>query len=370
MISLRAKRLLTLIFIISEKSCIAPYSWDSRKCRPEVTTKKFKFVGWILCIFLSLFYYSFVAYQLLFARHQISIIVFLLGVNLLSIGVAFVVSQIAMFIHLRDLPWLLDQCFILEKEFKRFDNRFKLKRKSMERDQLSFFISAAMISFPLVLIAAFTFFVLNPKFIFLLSSVISLPENYNYVVSLTSAIYATFVLFVVVGNWFIWSFIYGTYAIAVNQILDNLLLRSGYRTCVTFYRKLKILEIYVNDVFSSLAFVAQVTVVVDIVSAIFIVITSSDILVTAMKVISGFIDILTMLIGLKVSAGLYEKSIVQLSLWTKTYRQFPMIRRIQRSLQPLYVSMCGLYFVDKGLTYTVLEIILRQSIDLLLMYRY
>ncbi|CAG7821562.1 unnamed protein product [Allacma fusca] len=217
MISSRAKKLLALILIISEKSCITPYSWDSRKWRPEVTGKKLRFVGWILSIFLSFFYYFFVTYQLLFARHQMSMIVFLLGINLVSIGVAFVMSQIAMFIHLRDLPWLQDQCFILEKEFKRFDSRFKLKRKSMERDQLSFFISAAIISFPLVLIAAFTFFVLNPKFPVLLSSVISLTEIYNYVVSLTSAICATFLLFVMVGNWFIWSFIYGTYAIAVTK---------------------------------------------------------------------------------------------------------------------------------------------------------
>ncbi|CAG7821895.1 unnamed protein product, partial [Allacma fusca] len=113
-----------------------------------------------------------------------------------------------------------------------------------------------------------------------------------------------------------------------------------------------------------------VAVLVEIVSAIFIIIRSSDIVVIVGKAITVFIDLQSMLIEMKVGAGLHEKSVEQLSIWTKTYRKFPMIRRIQRSLQPLRISVGGLYFVDKGLIYTVLEIILRQSIDLLLMYRH
>ncbi|CAG7733598.1 unnamed protein product [Allacma fusca] len=82
--------------------------------------------------------------------------------------------------------------------------------------------------------------------------------------------------------------------------------------------------------------------------------------------ISGLNFVQNLLILIKGSAALHDKSAELLSSKTKSYRRAPRISRIQRSLRPLYTRFGGLYYADKGLTFAVLDITLNQTIDLLL----
>ncbi|CAG7681501.1 unnamed protein product, partial [Allacma fusca] len=104
----------------------------------------------------------------------------------------------------------------------------------------------------------------------------------------------------------------------------------------------------------------------EIVLASFIAIRSSESSIVVVKMISGLNAAQVLITASKFSGRIHEKSAELLAERRNSNRCVPIRRRIQRSLRPLYTWFGGLYFADKHLTFTVLEITLGHTIDLLL----
>ncbi|CAG7683054.1 unnamed protein product [Allacma fusca] len=291
------------------------------------------------------------------------------GIKCLVVNGLTVTIQLWNVIYLRDFPWFLNQCFVLSKDFKSFAIQNQMKRKSEEVDILalciaSFALPGIPISVGLILLS-----VLNPEFPLLLSSVISLPGYANYLAILLSSLSFAFLLFAICGGPVIIGLTVITYGILVDQILSHLTNNSSnlsYKHFLTIYRKLKILEINMNSMFSPLAFLVQIYFMQEIVLSCFVAIRFSEASFVVLGTILGLNAAQIIATAIKLSAGIYSKSAQLLSIRTKSQRLSPIGRRIQRSLRPLYTWVGGMYYADSGLTLTVLDLTLGQTIDLLL----
>ncbi|CAG7718860.1 unnamed protein product [Allacma fusca] len=284
------------------------------------------------------------------------------GLNATQIVVTFIRSLICclQINHKKDL---------FDKSFTSSENTSTLTKKLRGRDNLYVAIVSTLLPGPAVIAAVFVFSFLHPEFPLLFSSAISLPGYLNYVIVLLSSISCTCAGLAVIGNSAIWGYAFVTYVVTVDETLNYLINNSSHLSYMAFlklYQKIKILEIHENYAFSFIVLVAQVFFMQEIVLASFISIRSSETTIKIVKMITGLNAVQNMLILMKGSAALHDKSAELLSSKTKSYRRAPRISRIQRSLRPLYIRFGGLYYADKGLTFAVLDITLNQTIDLLL----
>ncbi|CAG7785428.1 unnamed protein product [Allacma fusca] len=140
----------------------------------------------------------------------------------------------------------------------------------------------------------------------------------------------------------------------------------SYKHFLTVYRKLKILEIHMNSMFSSLALLVQIYFIQEIVFCCFTAIRSSEASFVVLGTVLGLNAAQIIVTVIRLSAGIYGKSAQLLYSGTKSHQRSPIGRRIQRSLRPLYTWFGGMYYADSGLTFTILDITLGQTIDLLL----
>ncbi|CAG7829626.1 unnamed protein product, partial [Allacma fusca] len=302
-------------------------------------------------------------------RQEISIGFTVLGINVLIVNGLTNILQFWNVIYLRDLPWFLNQCFVLSKDFKNFAIQNQMKRKSEEVDILALCIA----SFALPCLPIFVGFllssVLNPEFPLLLSSVISLPGYSNYLAILLSSLSFAFYMLAIFGGPAIIGMAAITYAILIDQILSHLTINSSnlsYKHFLTVYRKLKILEIHMNSMFSPLALLVQIYFMQEIVVSCFAAIRSSEASFVVLGTVLGLNAAQIIVTVIRLTAGIYDKSAQLLSSRTKSHRLSPISRRIQRSLRPLYTWVGGMYYADSGLTFTILDITQGQTIDLLL----
>ncbi|CAG7832674.1 unnamed protein product [Allacma fusca] len=271
--------------------------------------------------------------------------------------------------YLRDLPWLMGQCFILAKELESSDNKRTLRETLPGRDRLYVAIVSTLLPSPAIIAAVFVFSLLHPAFPLLFSSVISLPGHLNNIIIVLSSISCTYAVLAVIGNSTIWGYTFVAFAVTVDESINYLINNSRHLSYMTFlklYQKIKILEIHLNYVFSYIGLVVQVFFMQEVILASFITIRSSETTVKVVKMIAGLNAVQDLIILIKGSAALHTKSAELLSSKTKSYRKAPRISRIQRSLRPLYTRFGGMYYADKGLTFVVLDITLNKTIDLLL----
>ncbi|CAG7689392.1 unnamed protein product, partial [Allacma fusca] len=188
-------------------------------------------------------------------------------------------------------------------------------------------------------------------------------------ISVGLILFFTFLLFAIFGGPVIIGLTVITYVILVDQILSHLTINSSnlsYKHFLTVYRKLKILEIHMNSMFSHLALLVQIYFMQEIVLSCFAAIRSSEASFVALGTVLGLNAAQIIVTASKLSARIYDKSAQLLYSQTKSHRLSPIGRRIQRSLRPLYTWFGGMYYADSGLTFTILDITLGQTIDLLL----
>ncbi|CAG7720879.1 unnamed protein product [Allacma fusca] len=261
------------------------------------------------------------------------------------------------------------QGIYFEPVFADFAIRNQMTRKSEEVDILalciaSFTLPGLPISVGLILLS-----VLNPEFPLLLSSIISLPGYANYLAILLSSLSFAFCLLAVFAGPVIIGLVFITYGILIDQILSHLTINSSnlsYKHFLTVYRKLKILEIHMNSMFSPLALLVQIYFMQEIVFSCFTAIRSSEASFVVLGTVLGLNAAHIIVTVIRLIAGIYGKSAQLLYSRTKSHQRSPIGRRIQRSLRPLYTWFGGMYYADSGLAFTVLDITLGQTIDLLL----
>ncbi|CAG7829271.1 unnamed protein product, partial [Allacma fusca] len=245
----------------------------------------------------------------------------------------------------------------------------QMKSKSEKVDILALCIASFALPGLPIFVGLILLSVLNPEFPLLLSSVISLPGYANYLATLLSSLSFAFFLLSICGGPVIIGLTVITYGILVDQILSHLTINSSslsYKHFLAVYRKLKILEIHMNSMFSPLALLVQIYFIQEIVFSCFTAIRSSEASFVVLGTVLGLNAAQIIVIVSRLLAGIYDKSVQLLSSRTKSHRLSPIGRRIQRSLRPLYTWFGGMYYADSGLTFTTLDITLGQTIDLLL----
>ncbi|CAG7656763.1 unnamed protein product, partial [Allacma fusca] len=162
--------------------------------------------------------------------------------------------------YLRDLPWLMDQCFILAKELESSDNKITFRETIPGRDRLYVAIVSTLLPSPAIIASVFVFSFLHPEFPLLFSSVISLPGHLNYVIILLSSISCTYAVLAVIGNSAIWGYAFVTYVVTVDETLNYLINNSSHLSYMNFlklYEKIKILAIHANYMFSYIGLFVQ-----------------------------------------------------------------------------------------------------------------